>query len=243
MLTVPDSSPKARPEWIEGVITALPIAVGYVPVAVSYGVLAREAGLSSLNTLLMSLLVYAGASQLVAVGLFAADVFPSSIVLTVFIVNLRHLILTSALAPYLARWTRWEQALFGFEVTDETFAVHATRFAEGEGLAGAAKASSLALNVTAQVAWLSGTLLGILIKGHISDVRPLGLDYALPALFLALIVLQIKRWIHVAVAIVSGTLAVALLRVGWSRWYIILATLAGATFGVLLEKWITPQSS
>ena len=82
---------------------ALPIILGYVPVGFAYGVLAQKSGLSGLNTLLMSALVYAGSAQLIAVGLFAAAVNPLAIVATTFIVNLRHLLMSAALAPYLGR--------------------------------------------------------------------------------------------------------------------------------------------
>ena len=112
-----------------GAAKAMPIVLGYVPVAFAFGVLARQAGLSELNTVLMSLLVYAGASQFVAVGLFGAGASPATIVLTTFIVNLRHIILSSALAPYMSKWKAGRLAAFGFQVTDETFALHAAGFA------------------------------------------------------------------------------------------------------------------
>ncbi|MEE8390137.1 MAG: AzlC family ABC transporter permease, partial [Anaerolineae bacterium] len=96
------SSAKAsstRPGWLAGIIQAGPIVLGYIPIGLAFGVLAQKAGISTLNTLLMSLLVYAGSSQLIAVGLFASGVPALSVVLTTFVVNLRHVLLSAALSP------------------------------------------------------------------------------------------------------------------------------------------------
>ena len=178
--------------WFRGVLRAMPIVLGYVPVGLAYGILAQKAGISALNIILMSILVYAGSSQLIAVSLFGAHVPVLSIIMTTFVVNLRHLIMTSALTPYLKHWRKYELAAFAYEVTDETFAVHSTQFPEGVP----GKAEVFAINVTAQTAWITGTILGIVLGRLVTDVKPFALDYALPAMFVALLVLQIKQWRH-----------------------------------------------
>ncbi|MBN1814127.1 MAG: AzlC family ABC transporter permease, partial [Anaerolineae bacterium] len=198
------------------------------------GVLAQKAGLSALNTLLMSLIVYAGSAQLIAVGLFAGGAPPLSIILTTFVVNLRHLLFSAAVAPSLKRWRKVELAAFAYELTDETFAVHSAQFVS-EGVPG--RAEVFATNVTAQVSWVLGTALGILVDQVIADVKPLGLDYALPAMFIALLVLQIKERIQVAVALLAGVVSVGLFLVGLNQWNVIVATVIVATMGVVLEKW------
>ena len=85
------------PSLFRGMTKALPIALGYIPIGFAYGVLAQQAGLSTINTLLMSVIVYAGSSQLIAVGLFAATVPGLTIILTTFVVNLRHMLFSAAL--------------------------------------------------------------------------------------------------------------------------------------------------
>lgn len=225
--------------WWRGMAQALPIVSGYVPVGFAYGVLSQKAGLSELNAVLMSLIVYAGASQFVAVGLIAAQTPAISIILTIFIVNLRHLIMASALAPHLSRWRKRELAAFGFELTDETFAVHSTRFSKGMP----PKTEIFATNMTAQASWVLGSVLGIVAGGLISDVKPFGLDYALTALFIALVVLQTTNRIQLFVALLTGMLSVALLQAGIDRWNVIVATLIGATVGVAIEQWNKRQSS
>jgi 4-azaleucine resistance transporter AzlC len=226
-------------KWINGVFQAGPIVMGYVPVGFAYGVLAQKAGISPLNTVLMSLIVYAGASQFIAVGLFADHVPAITVILTTFIVNLRHLIMSSAVAPYLQRWRKHELAAFAFHLTDETFAVHSTNFASGVP----AKPEVFATNITAQSAWVFGSWLGVVAGQLINDVRPWALDYALPALFIALLVLQIKNRIQIFVALLTGGLAVVLLLVGMKHWSIIAATVVGATVGVILEQWNNISSS
>jgi len=222
-----------------GVVKALPIVSGYIPVGFAYGVLSQKAGLSALNAVLMSIIVYAGASQFVAVGLIAAQTPTLSIILTIFIVNLRHLIMASALAPHLSRWRKRELAAFGFELTDETFAVHSTNFPKGVP----PKAEVFATNMTAQASWVLGSALGIVAGNLISDVKPFGLDYALTALFIALVVLQATNRIHLFVALFTGIFSVVLLQAGVERWNVILATLVGATLGVVIEQWNKQQSS
>ncbi len=225
--------------WLTGVSQAVPIVLGYIPIGFAFGVLAQKAGISLLNTLLMSLVVYAGSSQLIAVGLIAAGVPALSIIITTFVVNLRHLLMSAAISPFLKHWRKFELTAFAYQLTDETFAVHSARF----GSASPNKAEVFATNMTSQTAWIFGTWLGLVVGGLIADVKPLALDYALPAMFVALLVLQIKDRIQIAVAILTGMLAVGLMFIGVDRWNVIVATLVGATIGVGVEKWTKRSSS
>jgi 4-azaleucine resistance transporter AzlC len=225
--------------FVSGLRRTVPIVFGYIPIGLTFGVLARNAGLSAFNTMMMSLLVYAGSSQLVAAGLFAAGAPASSIILTAFVVNLRHLLLSAALAPFLKRWRRGELAAFAYQLTDETFALHAARFPAGV----TRRAEIFAVNATAQTSWLAGTALGVALGQVIADVEPLGLDYVLPAMFIALIVLQIEVRTQIGVALVTGALSVALLILGVDQWHVIIATVIGASIGVLIEPWTNEPSS
>ena len=228
-----------QPVWLPGVIRAGPIVLGYIPIGLTFGVLAQQAGLSAFNALMMSLLVYAGSSQLIAVGLFAANAPLSSIILTTFVVNLRHILLSAAVAPFLKRWRNSELAAFAYQLTDETFAIHSAQFSSEVP----DKGEVFATNVTAQAAWISGTWLGVTLGQFITDVKPLGLDYVLPAMFIALLVLQIKDRVQIGVALITGVLSVALFVAGVGRWNVIFATLLGATLGVIIDLWTNRRSS
>lgn len=208
-----------------------PIILGFLPVGFAYGVLARKTGISIDNTMLMSILVFAGSAQFIAVGLFAAGASAVSIIVTTFIVNLRHMLMSAALAPYLKKWGKLEIMSFCFQLTDETFALHSTRFSAAE----TAKRETFMINCIAQIAWVGGTALGILSSTLISDVRPMGLDYALPAMFIALLVSQIKDKSYLLVALGAGALSTALSLGGVDQWNVIIATVIGATAGVMLS--------
>jgi predicted branched-subunit amino acid permease len=365
---------------------ALPIVLGYVPVGFAYGVLAQKSGLSTANTLAMSLIVFAGSAQLIAVGLFAAMASPLSIVLTTFVVNLRHLLMSAALAPHLRSWTKAQIAALTTELTDETFALHIARFAgrktaaqnrnkisdssnpqppaevaacgvevdtvatntatpsladsakiatittlvqtpdrasfqtpgqapdhpapaptspgsaacprlagplvriaprigavdprlaldtpagpsaragawpmvppsgapaaatsgptgsspAGPGPAGSDKAEMFCVNLISQTSWVAGTWLGLVSSALVADVRPVGLDYALPAMFLALLAMQLRTRTHWLVAGAAGFGSVALLAAGVDRWNVMLATVAAAALGAGVETWTKRRSS
>ncbi len=223
---------RARRAWMEGVTLALPIALGYIPIGFAFGVLANNAGISTLNAVLMSLLVYAGSSQLIAVGLFAGGAPALSIVLTTLVVNLRHLLMAASLSPYLRGWRLTELAAFGYQLTDETFAVHSTTFSNRV----VRQPVAFGVNLTAQVSWVFGSWLGCTAGQLIPDVSPLGLDFALPAMFIALLVFQLKETAHVGAALLAGLLSLALSQAGVARWNVIIATVATATLLVLLDR-------
>jgi len=228
--------------WLRGVSRALPITLGYVPIGFAYGVLAQKAGLSAFNTMAMSIFVYAGSSQLIAVGLFAAGAAPLSIILTTFIVNLRHMLMASALAPYLNRWKKRQLGIFAYEITDESFGLHSVEFPRVSPSDGPNPAESIALNMTAQVSWVLGSWLGLVAGGLISDIELFALDYALPAMFIALLMMQLKNRVQLIVAVASGVFAVVLLLSGLNNWYVIAATVVGASLGVVVEEWTKKRS-
>lgn len=219
--------------WLEAARRFAPLAMGYIPVGVAYGVLASKCGLSVLNTVLMSVFVYAGSSQLVAVAMFAAGASPMSVVVATFIVNLRHMLMSAALTPYLRKWRLTELAAFSFQMTDETFALHSTRFGGGD----MSKRLTFAVNALAHSVWVAASFAGALAGSGIPDVEPLGMDFALPAMFIALLAMQAKNGLHWLVAGFSGLVSVALLQSGFDQWSVILATVLGATLGAGVESW------
>lgn len=232
--------PTRKAPWLADAFQqTVPIILGYLPIGFAYGVLAQKTGLSSVNTLLMSLLVFAGSAQLIAVGLFAAGTGPASVILTTFIVNLRHLLMSAALAPYLRGWSSWLQALFAFQLTDETFALHASRFPGGELI----KPRILSVNIIAQTAWLAGTFLGLIASTLITDITPIGLDYALPAMFIVLLVWQVTSLVRLSAAVIGGLFSVVFFLAGLDQFNVILATVLAATCGLGVDAWTRRRSS
>ena len=227
------SSDTRGTQILKGVKRAVPIVLGYVPIGFAYGVLAGKSGMSEANTLLMSLIVFAGSAQFIAVGLFAAGTGPAAVILTTFVVNLRHMLMAASLAPYLSGWKKRYLAFFSYQLTDETFALHSSEVSRlGDNCT-----EALALNVTAQGSWVLGTVLGIVASGLIGDVKPLGLDYALAAMFIGLLVSQCGSPVKIFTAIISGVIATILFLVGFTQFHIIIATVAAATIGLGVEQW------
>ncbi|HEY9078091.1 MAG TPA: AzlC family ABC transporter permease [Anaerolineaceae bacterium] len=223
----------SRTSWLRQLSPAIPVVMGYLPVGFAYGVLAANAGLSVFMAVLMSLMVYAGSSQLMAVSMIGQGIHPLSIILTTLVVNLRHMLMSASLAPHLRKWRRLQVIAFCFELTDETFAVHSLRF-EQEG---AAAVPALAVNAISQVAWVTGSLAGAATGSLIQDVRPFALDYALPAMFIALLIFQLKKRLHIWIAVLSAGLSLGLWSLGLRQWNIILAAVIGALVGAGVETW------
>ncbi len=216
---------------IVGIKRALPIVLGYLPVGFAFGVLAVKNGIPPSVAVGMSVLMFSGSGQLMFAGLWGAQASSLSIVAAVGIVNLRYLLQSAAEAPWLSGLPRFQRFLLGLGLTDETFAVHVTALQKGwtRNLT-----TLFVCNHVAQLGWVGGAVLGAFCGGLVRDVRPLGLDYALTAMFLALLVLQCFSRLHVLVAVFTLVLAVGLKYLGMTQWNIALATIIGAALGAWL---------
>lgn len=231
----------ARQGFLSGMKKALPIVMGYVPVSFAFGVLATGVGMNSLDALLMGALFFAGSGQLVAVSMLGNGDSFHAIVITSTVINLRHLLKSAAMIPGLNKWPRWRKALFAFQLTDETFALHADRFAKmpdaPENLTKKFYiAETFGINITSHISWISGGFLGATFGNIIGDLKTYGLDYALPGMFVALLAPRLLYRPDLIVSIVAGVASVLFLLAGLDAWNLILATIVGATVGVFLPR-------
>lgn len=213
--------------------------LGYFPIGFAFGVLATNAGLNCRDCLLMSLLVYAGSSQLIAVSLLAGGTGLLTLTITTFLVNLRHLLMSATLAPRLGHLSRPQQAFFAFELTDETFALHSVNFQNEAGSPPPARI--LTTNLAAHCSWLGSSVLGAWAGSLLTgNLEAWGLDYALPAMFIALLFIQLKTRRHIVIALFSAFLSILFSLKSEGHWQIMLATLIGATLGLFLENNSNP---
>lgn len=216
-----------------GLKAAVPIAIGYVPVAITFGILGKSGGLSLAPVAAMSLFVFAGAAQFMALSLMAAGVAGAQIVLAIFLLNLRHLLFSANLTRKLHRLSRFLPVALAFGVTDEVFSVAATeRELEPAFLFG--------LELGAWSAWSGGTIIGYLAGNLLPDALALAFGTGLYALFASLGVWQARSGGGrvIAVLIVSAGLN-SVLRLGLGMgpgWAFVLAMGAAATAGLLLEE-------
>ncbi|MGI5823370.1 MAG: AzlC family ABC transporter permease [Dethiobacteria bacterium] len=217
-----------------GFYRSLPLVLGYFPIGFAFGVLAANTGLAPWECGLMSLFVYAGSSQLIAVSLLAAGAGILTITLTTFLVNLRHILMSATLAPYLDHFSRLQQALFAYQFTDEIFALYSVTFPQ-EKIPD--KAGVFTTNLVAHGAWIGSSTLGAWAGTTLTgSPESWGLDYALPAMFIALLVLQLDNRRHIFIAFFSAALSLLLFWKTSGHWHIIIATLCSATLGLFLEK-------
>lgn len=211
----------------------MPVVLGYLPLGFAFGVLARGAGLGIPEVLAMSLLVYAGSAQFIAVGLIQQGAGGWSIVITTFLVNLRHLLMSASLMPYLKHIPVARLAALSFELTDESFAMSLGHFAKHEP----EEKFLWGLFPTCQLGWLISTVLGTWVGNLIPHPEAFGVDYALTAMFICLLVFQLKDQLSYLAAVLAA--ALGLLTYMWmpGRWNIIISTVVAATVGVGVEQW------
>lgn len=216
----------------DGVRAALPIVFGYIPIGIAYGVVAAQAGLSTAEVVAMSLIVFAGSSQFIAAGMIGAGVGAWPIVVTTFLVNLRHMLMSASLAVPFRSIPRALQAVLAYWITDESFVVSSTALAARE----ATTAYVAGLEITAYLAWAASSLAGAALGSLVSGIANLGIDYALPAMFIALLVMQIKGRTSIIVGVLAGALSLALALYVPGNANVIVATIVAATVGVFISK-------
>ncbi|HEY5529518.1 MAG TPA: AzlC family ABC transporter permease [Thermoleophilia bacterium] len=227
-------SPPSTASASDGIRQALPIILGYVPIGMAYGVLGTTAGLPFWAILAMSVLVYAGSAQFLAVSLLGQGVPAVTLVVTTFIVNLRHLLYSSAILPKLAPSRRRRLAWVAAELTDESF-VMACRAAAGREASLTFPFMS-GLQAASQLSWISGSVLGVLAGSYIGDPTRYGLDFALVAMFIGLLALQMHGRREVVVALVAGLVSLLLHLAGLGATGVIPATLIASAVGMFLGK-------
>jgi 4-azaleucine resistance transporter AzlC len=215
----------------KGLRAAWPICIGYIPLGMALGVLAQNAGIHPLATGLMSLLVFAGSAQFIGVSLLAGNAFWLSIVATTFVVNLRHVLMSSSLSVYLRGKSSPFLALFSFGVTDESFAVNMARFRDGCWH----PHQALVVNLATYSVWVASTIIGG-YGGQFIQPGSFGIDYALSAMFLCLLVFQLRGRIYIITALLSGGIAILTSTLIPGNAYVMIASLLAATAGFVIRR-------
>ncbi len=199
-----------------------------------YGLTAGEAGFSPFEASAMSLLVFAGAAQFVAIGYVVGGVSWLAIVLLTAFLNARHLLYAAALAPYLVEQPRWQRALMAHLLTDEAFALaiaHFRRIGRGD-----VRGYFLGAIVSTLIPWNVATLIGVTIGGSIPDPARFGLDVIFPAAMGGLAVGLITGRRELVAAIAAAALGVG---VGLA-WDPAAGIIAGGIIGPLVGMAVRP---
>jgi 4-azaleucine resistance transporter AzlC len=213
-----------------GAKRTIPLAISGFAIGIVFGVLARQARLSVIDTLLMSGLVYAGAAQFVALSLWTAIPFPvTTIILTTCIVNMRHLLMGASLRPWFSKLSPWRVYTSIFFMVDESWAMTMSNFENGERDAGFLFGSGLIL----YFAWVSSTLTGRTVGAWIQNPAQWGLDFAFTAVFTALLISMWKGKSNLLPWVVAAIVAVAAAHWLPGKWYILLGALGGSLVGAI----------
>lgn len=228
-----------RPEnknYIEikkGITAGVPIVIGYFPVAMAFGLMAKATGVRFLDTALFSVLVFAGASQFAALNLIKAGVASAEIILATLLMNLRHSMMSASLAARLGEKGSRLLPVVAFGITDETFSVSATR-EENPTIP-----FLLALNGISYGAWVSGTIAGYLAGAALPASIQVSMGVGLYAMFVSIVVPEMKKSLKISVlAVGAGVLntTVSYLKLLPSGWSLITSIVLVALAGALLFK-------
>ncbi|GHS89690.1 hypothetical protein AGMMS49957_13440 [Synergistales bacterium] len=216
----------------KGLRWSVPVLLGFAPIGMAYGLLSRQAGMGVWHTLSLSLFIFAGSSQFVAVSMLQNGMGAAAVVGSIFIVNFRHVLMSASLSPYLAPWRTWQRVALGGMLCDEAYALHSLHFASGDTDITAA----ITLNASIYVVWAATGAAGYYLGALINRPEVFGLDFALPAMFIALLLPYCVKRSAVLAALCGGAVSVALHVAGVGGWAAFIGGLAGATAGVFVGE-------
>jgi len=219
-------------EFKKGVQAGISIGIGYFPIALTFGLLAKTSGLSIYETVLMSLLVFAGAAQYISLSLIAYGTGIVEIILTTFIVNIRHFLMSATLNEKSDEDYLFTKLLFSFGITDETFSVAATK--EGTVTSG----FMFGLISVSYSSWVVFSGVGHLIGASLPQTLQESMGVALYAMFIGLLVPSLKKSAKVVFLAALSALFNSIFTLGHfmaQGWSIVSATLLSAILIELAE--------
>ncbi|MDD3919569.1 MAG: AzlC family ABC transporter permease [Eubacteriales bacterium] len=217
-------------DFLNGMKTALPICLGVIPIGISFGLISVQSGLTGFQTTLMSAIVLAGSSQIMAVGMVAQGAALVSIVLATLFVNLRHIVMSSAVMSRL-RGTSLPKRLIGaYAICDESFALFT--------MSGSQSFSFLIGIETALVSsWIASTVIGCIVNSFLPEIVVNSFGIAIYAAFLGMLLPSVKNSTRLILLVVMTGLLNWLLRLVLEpSWALILAMVLGAAAGVFFVE-------
>lgn len=223
----------------KGIIDCIPTLFGYVGIGIAAGIIGKAANLTILEITLLSIIVYAGAAQFIITGLLLTTAPIMAIIFTVFLINLRHLLMGMTIAPFFKRFSLINNIGIGTLLTDETFAVAVNAISQQKTI----DANWMhGLNITAYLVWIMSCITGAILGNWLPDPYQFGFDFSLIAMFIGLLYLQFindkkhTKLHNLFVIFIVAILMIFLMRIMIPELAIIVATLLGCSIGVLIEK-------
>lgn len=224
----------AKSEFFAGVRSELPLMVGVIPFGFIFGAVAVQLGVPASIAQAMSSIMFGGSAQFLAAPLIAVGTPAAILVLTVFFVNLRHLLYSASIAPYLEKLSPLWKVLLAYLLTDEAYAVAIVNFQKpGDGrfrhwfLFGA--------GITLWTIWQLSTLIGVFVGAQVPTEW--SLDFVLPLTFIAIVAPMLKNRAYVVAALVAAVGGVIAYSLPYRLGYIVAALVAMALGYALEERW------
>jgi len=218
--------------FLYGLKQSVPIGIGYAPVALTFGILAIQNGLTVMESGLMSLLVFAGASQFIAIQLIGQGATAWIIGVTTLIVNLRHIVMSFSMLRFFPKIGLGKLAIIAHGITDESF-VLSSNILQGISTPEERSKVAMGINFGAYFSWVLFSFVGAYI-GNVLVINFSGFDFALLALFIVLTVSTVTKD-NLPVYILAGFLAIILRLALPGKWYLLLSVIAAAALGSLLR--------
>lgn len=215
--------------FLYGLKMSLPVILGFIPVAIAFAIMASSAGLTPFESVAMSVFVFAGASQMMSVGMIAEGAGYLAIVIATFIMNFRHFIMSTCVFERMHGAKPLERMLLAFGVTDESFAIFTTTEREKCN-----KWYFFGVFFGTYLSWIAGTLIGSFATAILPEAVSGSLGISLYAMFIALLVPKVKTNIRLLIVVILTALINFLLqRFIEPSWSLIISTLVGAGIGML----------
>ncbi|RKF14549.1 branched-chain amino acid ABC transporter permease [Alginatibacterium sediminis] len=225
--------------WLQfkkGSVATLPLIVGAIPFGILFGTLAQQSGLSIIAAICMSFFVFAGSAQFIALGLVAAGASVPVIILTTFIVNIRHLLYSTALVPKIKHLPQSWRAVLSFGLTDETFAAVSQRYQSPDVTN--AHWFYLGSVVAMWGNWQLCTWIGLALGSNIPGIESWGLEFAMVVTFIGVVVPYLSSWSMIVSVTVAGVLAILCIDLPHNSGLIV-AALSGISVGLLCDNLIS----
>jgi 4-azaleucine resistance transporter AzlC len=212
------------------------MVLGAIPFAIIFGALANDAGLSPAATIGMSLFVFAGSAQFIGAGLVAQNASVAIIVLTTFVVNLRHVLYSASLGPYMKSLSQKWLLPLAFWLTDETYAVVIRRYAHDDH-SPYKHWYHLGSSVFMYINWNCCTILGIVAGQRLSGLAELGLDFAMTVTFIGIVIPLVINRPMLVCAVVAGTTGVLTNHIP-NKLGLMVAAILGIAAGMIAEALV-----
>jgi 4-azaleucine resistance transporter AzlC len=227
------SSPSKR--WLKGALAAMPLSIAVIPWGILAGSLALDAGLNPFESQAMSAIVFAGAAQLVAVGMIKAGLGLGSILITTLLITSRHFLYSMAMRPNISPMPLKWRLILGFLLTDELFAIIAKSKSNKDKTQTLDPWYALGAGLSFYLVWNIASLAGILVGNNIPNLDSWGLDFAIAATFIAIVMPQINQPSILMCVLVSLVTSIVceLFQIPSG---LLIASLLGMTVGTLYAK-------